>query len=140
MTDYVSQIKAIVAPRSAVYDKLSKLSNLAGIGDKLKGSELEKVDIEAIDDDTCAFNIPKAGRLVLRIVEREENKTIKFEAEASPIPLTMWVQLLEPNPNDTRLRLTLRTDLNFMMRKMLGNKLEEGVNRLADMMAMLPYH
>ncbi len=139
MADYVSQIKAIVSDRTSVYNKLSDLSGLAGIGEKLKETEVGKVEIEAIDSDSCAFIIPKAGRLVFRIVEREPEKTIKLEAEASPIPLTMWIQLLEPQAGDTRLRLTIRTELNFMMKKMIGGKLQEGVDRLADMMAMIPY-
>ncbi len=140
MADYVSQIKAISAKRTNVYNKLSDLSGLASIGDRLKGTEAAQVEIEAIDSDSCAFVIPKAGRLVFRIVEREPEKTVKLEAEASPIPLTMWIQLLEPQEGDTRLRLTLRTELNFMMKKMVGGKLQEGVERLADMMAMLPFN
>ncbi len=139
MADYVSQIKAISAKRTNVYNKLSDLSGLASIGDRLKGTEAAEVEIETIDSDSCAFVIPKAGRLVFRIVEREPEKTVKLEAEASPIPLTMWIQLLEPQEGDTRLRLTLRTELNFMMKKMVGGKLQEGVDRLADMMSMLPF-
>ncbi len=140
MTDYVSQIKAISANRVNVYNRLSDLTGLATIGDRLKGTEAAQVEIEAIDSDSCAFVIPKAGRLVFRIVEREPDKTIKLEAEASPIPLTMWIQLLEPQAGDTRMRLTIRTKLNFMMKKMVGDKLQEGVDRLADMIAMIPYN
>lgn len=140
MADYVSNIKPILAERSRVYDKLSDLNGLSKIGDALKQHpEASKVEIEAIDSDTCSFVISGAGRLTLKVVEREINKTIKLEAQQSPIPLTMWIQLIEPNPGDTRLRLTLRTELNFIMKKMIGGKLQDGVERMADMLAMLPY-
>ena len=76
---------------------------------------------------------------MLRVIEREPEGTIKLATEQSPLDLTLWIQLLEPAPNNTRLRLTLRADLNFFVRKMIGGKLEEGIERLADMLAILPY-
>lgn len=140
MADYVSNIKAIGSDRQSVYDKLSDLSGLSKVGEALSGHpDADKVQIEAIDRDTCAFIISGAGRLELKVVEREPDKTIKLEAQHSPIPLTLWIQLLEAAPSDTRLRLTLRTELNFLMKKMLGSKLQDGVERMADMLAALPY-
>ena len=139
MSDYVSNIKTIAAPRSRVYDRLSNLGGLASIQDRLPEEAREKISIEAIDNDSCAFVIPGAGRLVLRIVERSPEETIKLATDQSPIDLTIWIQLLEPAPGDTRLRLTLRADLNFFLKKMIGGKLQEGVDKLADMLAMIPY-
>ena len=140
MSDYVSSIKAIAAPRTRVYQRLSNLSGLANIQDRLPAAAREKITIEGIDSDSCAFVVPGAGRLVLRIIEREPEGTIKLATEQSPIDLTIWIQLLEPAPGDTRLRLTLRADLNFFMRKMIGSKLNDGVEKLADMLAMIPYN
>lgn len=140
MADYVSNIKAIGTDRQRVYEKLSDLSGLSKVGDALSAHpDASKVQIEAIDRDTCAFIISGAGRLELKVVEREPDKTIKLEAQSSPIPLTLWIQLLEPAPSDTRLRLTLRTELNFFMKKMIGSKLQDGVERMADMLSQLPY-
>ncbi len=140
MTEYVSQIKSIRANRTDVYAKLSNLNNLSSIKERLNGSEYaDKLNIEVIDEDACAIDVPKAGRVVFRIIDREQDKTIKLEAEASPVPLLMWIQLIEPASGDTRLRLTVHTELNFIMKKMVGSKLQEGVDRLADMLSMLPY-
>lgn len=139
MSDYTSSIKSIAAPRHRVYERLSDLSGLASVRDRLPEEAKEKIQIEPIDADSCAFVIPGAGRLVLRVIEREPEGTIKLSTEQSPLDLTLWIQLLEPAPNDTRLRLTLRADLNFFIRKMIGGKLEEGIERLADMLAILPY-
>ena len=141
MSDYVSSIKAIAAPRTRVYQRLSDLSGLANIQDRLPEEAREKITIEPIDSDSCAFVVPGAGRLVLRIHPSESPEgTIKLATEQSPIDLTLWIQLLEPAPGDTRLRLTLRADLNFFMRKMIGSKLNDGVEKLAEMLTMIPYN
>lgn len=140
MSDYTSSIKSIAAPRAKVYARLSNLSGLNGLQDRLPAEAKEKITIEAIDNDSCAFVVPGAGRIVLRVVERKENDTIKLATEQSPLDLTLWIQLLEPSPGDTRLRLTLRADLNFFVRKMIGGKLKDGIEKLADMMAMIPYN
>lgn len=139
MADYTSNIKSISVSRTRVYEKLSDLSGLHHIKEIIPAEYSGKIEIEVIDSDICAFNIPMAGKLILKVTEREPEKTIKLEAQSSPIPLTMWIQLIEPQAEDTKLRLTLRTELNFMMKKMLGGKLQEGVERLAEVLAMLPY-
>ena len=37
------------------------------------------------------------------------------------------------------MRLTLKADLNMMMKMMIGSKLEKGLDKMADMLAGLPY-
>jgi hypothetical protein len=39
----------------------------------------------------------------------------------------------------SKLRVTLDADLNFFVKQMLGSKLEKGVEKLADMLAIMPY-
>lgn len=141
MAEYISGIKSIEAPTEAVFAKLNDLRGLSQVAEVLGGhQELSQIEIEVIDSDNCAFVLPMAGRLHLRIVDREPNKTIKLEAVESPIPLTLWIQLVEGEGGaKTHLRLTLRAELNFMLKQMLGSKLQDGVDKLATMMASLPY-
>ena len=140
MSDYVSSIKDIAAPRTRVYQRLSDLSGLANIQDRLPEEAREKITIEPIDSDSCAFVVPGAGRLVLRIIEREPEGTIKLATEQSPIDLTLWIQLLEPAPGDTRLRLTLRADLNFFMRKMVEKHLKKAPDGIATFLSQVLVH
>jgi hypothetical protein len=37
------------------------------------------------------------------------------------------------------MKLTLKADLNPMLKMMLGNKLEAGIDKFADMLSMIPY-
>ena len=79
------------------------------------------------------------GEIKLRIVEREEPKTIKFETENSPIALNMWIQLLPVTDTSCKMKLTVKGDIPFMLKAMVRKPLQEGVEKVADMLAMIPY-
>lgn len=142
MAEYTSHIIPISAPKHLVYKKLSDLSGLATIAETLKSHpSASSIGVEVIDADKCALSIPMAGKLQLHIIEREPDKMIKLEAEQSPIPLTLWIQLVEKEESlgTTYLRLTLHTELNFLMKQMLGDKLQDVVNRLAETFGQVSY-
>ena len=159
MTEYKSEVKKIFAPVERVYERLSDLNNLAVIqqgldnpeamerikqqaGDKVSPEQLEQI-VEKLrslrfDRDSVSGNTP-IGTATLRIIEREPDKTIKFAAEGVPVAANMWIQLLPNGESECAMRLTLKADLNFFIRQMVGKKLEQGVDGLAQMLASLPY-
>jgi carbon monoxide dehydrogenase subunit G len=80
------------------------------------------------------------GQAEIRIIEREPTKNIKIGSSGSmPVGITFWIQLLPASAYETKLRLTLDADMSIMIKMLVNKKLEEGINRLADMLAMLPY-
>jgi hypothetical protein len=54
--------------------------------------------------------------------------------------ITLWIQLKETQENETKMKLTLRADLNPFLKPMLSKPLQEGVNKVADMLATIPYN
>jgi len=92
------------------------------------------------DADSCRFHIAGMGLAEIRINESEPPKTIKISSTGSlPISVVFWIQLLPVSAYETKLRLTLDADMNMMIKMMVNKKLEEGMNRLADVLAALPY-
>ena len=159
MSKYESQVKQIPSPIEAVYAKLSNLENLRPLVENAQNSEQLKQQIEAAGQDPSYLNLLKnvvltpdsmsldtgmMGVVALNIIEREDpainegKGTIKFETQQSPIEANMWIQLL-PGEVGTRMKLTLKADLNPMIKMMIGNKLESGIDRFADILAMIPY-
>ena len=53
-----------------------------------------------------------------------------------PFEFFVWIQLKQAGPYDTRLKITLKANLNMMMKMMIGSKLQAGVDGLADQIAM----
>lgn len=155
MTKYESEIKFLPnAPVERVYATLSNLENFRPILENAQNnpmvkeqlekagqdpSQLEKLKEVELSQDRIAFPAPMIGQLSLCIIEREENKCIKFETEQSPIQANLWIQVLPVSTGGSKMRLTLKADLNMMMKMMVGKKLEKGIDKFADMLAMLPY-
>jgi carbon monoxide dehydrogenase subunit G len=143
---YVSDIQFIDQNIELVYNYLSNFQNLAKyLSDDILAQISEKVPQVKIenfesDQDSCRFRIGGLGSAELRIVEREPHKTIKVQGQGGiPIELTFWVQLLPLEAAKTKLRLTLQTEMGMMVKMMVGNKLEKGVNQMAEHLARLPY-
>lgn len=158
MTKYESNVKQIPYPQTSVFAKLADLRNLEAIKertndpafmDQLRASgqvpedklaqiqELaQKLEFTA---DTVTITGSPIGNVSLCIVEREEPKCIKFEVQGAPIAANLWIQLLPTSAYESKMKCTIGADLNFFMKQMAKKPLQEGVEKLADMLAMIPY-
>ena len=99
----------------------------------------DKIKDFEFDSDSCSFAVDPVGRIKFQIIEREPNKLVKFATTNSPIPLFLWIQLKEVAENDTRLKLTVRADLNPFLKPMVSKPLQEAVDKISTVLASLPY-
>ncbi len=143
---YTSQVKQINHNEQVIYNYLSNFENLSGyLNSGLIEKITEKVPQIKITDfssdrDSCKFNITGLGLAEIRVVNREPFKTIKVESSGGlPISLTFWIQLMAVDNFSTKIRLTLHAEMSMMIKMLAGNKLGEGIDRLADTLASLPY-
>jgi carbon monoxide dehydrogenase subunit G len=135
MTDFTSEIKTIPHSDSKVFTVLSDLSNLDKLRDRIPPDKLQNI---TFDKDTCSLSVAPVGSVEFKIVEREPNKLVKFMTTNSPVHLTMWVQL-KPFGDETKLKMTVRADLNPLLKTMVSKPIQEAVNRISDVLATLPY-
>ena len=75
----------------------------------------------------------------MRIIEREPMKCIKFEGDKTPVPLNLWIQILPVSDSEAKIKVTIRAEVNMFMKAMVSKPLQDGVEKLADMLAVLPY-
>lgn len=136
LTSYESDIKRINADEVSVFTLLSDLSRLEALKDKLP---TDKVKEACFDADSVRLKVDMLGEVGMRIILREPYKTIKFQAENSPFEVYFWIQIKQVAPNDTRIKLTLKAELPTMIKMMVGNKIQEGINQIADILTRLPY-
>lgn len=136
MSKYESSIKQIPHTQAAVYAALSDLSNIEKVKERIPAEQVKEL---TFDRDSVSVSVPPVGQVTLRIIEREEPKCIKFEAANSPVPLNMWIQLLPVTDDSCKMRVTVKADIPVFLKPMVGGKLQEGVERIADVLAMIPY-
>lgn len=136
MTTFESAVKVIPYSQERVYNKLSDLSNLESLKERLPEDKVKDV---SFDTDTLSFSVPGIGQLTLQVVEREPNKCIKFETTNSPLPFNLWIQLAATSDEECKLKVTVGMELNPFMKGMIQKPLQEGLEKMADMLAMIQY-
>lgn len=136
MTQFESSIKIIPANIEIIFNTISDLKNLEKIKDRLP---VDKIQDFSCDTDSCSFSINPVGSLGLRIIEREPYKTIKFETEKSPVSLFLWIQLLPVTDQETKIKITCRAELNMLIKGMVSKPLQDGIEKLADMLTTITY-
>ena len=112
MTTFESTIRQINYPQQNVYNKLSDLSNLQALKERY---ELMK--------DTMP----------------EEARQQAEKSEQSPIPFNFWIQLLPVTSTTSKMKLTIKAELNMFIKQMVKKPLQEGIEKIADVLQMIQY-
>jgi carbon monoxide dehydrogenase subunit G len=136
MTEFTSEVKTISFPQEKIYAVLSNMANLEKIKDRIPE---DKITDFSFDSDSCSFSVSPVGKVRFSIIEREPPKTVKLTADQSPVEITLWIQLKEAQENETKMKLTVRANLNPFLKPMLSKPLQEGINKVADVLATIPY-
>lgn len=152
MSRYESQVKTIYATQPNVFARLSDLSQLQALKDRLtdeqkamlkaKFDEVSKGKVTVSDlvftTDTASCTL-QGMPVCIKIIEREPMKTIKFAAENSPVAATLWIQLIGTGPYETKTKVTLDVDIPFFLKPMVGSKLDGVADQIAEALTKIPY-
>lgn len=155
-TKIVSDVKQISHNVNDVYGffsdfrKIAKVMEMAAnnpqVQEQIEAQTKKKINFKdkieqwEATENNCTFVIKGFGEAGLQFVEKEENKTLKLTGYGrSPFEFYLWLQFIEKDAYDTRIRVTLHAELNAMMKMMLKKKLEKGINQLVDGLTQIPY-
>lgn len=130
-----STIRQINAPQQAVYNMLSDFGNVERVKDRIPQDKVENLEF---DHDSISIKT-QLGAVKLNIVDREEPKMIKFETSESPLPFNFWVQVLPVDEVTSKMKLTIKADINPFMATMVKKPLQEGIEKIADALQMINY-
>lgn len=137
-TKYESKIGQILHEDKVVYAVLSNLENLQRFSEMIPKDKVKEMEITA---DYIRIKIDgMAQKFTIRIVEKEEYKTIKFGVDNLPMDINMWIQLKQMAEQDTRIKLTIKADIPMMFRMMFEKKLQQGLDQAVDMLCQVPYN
>ncbi|MDR0412624.1 MAG: SRPBCC family protein [Dysgonamonadaceae bacterium] len=136
MTEFTSDSKILPCDQEKVYEILSNMENLEKVKDKIPA---DKISGFSFDRDSCSFSVQPVGKVKFSIVEREPLKTIKLVADQAPMDVHLWIQLLPEAEGRSKMKLTVKASLNPFLKPMLSKPLQDGVNKIADILAAVPY-
>ena len=136
MSKFESSIKQINYPVEAVYRNISDLSNLERVRDRVPEDKLQDFQF---DSDSVQVSVDPVGVIKLRIIEREENRCVKFETEQSPLPFNLWIQVLPVNETTSKMKVTVKADIPFMLKGLVSGPLQDGVEKIVDALSQIPY-
>ena len=128
---YESKQQQILKPAAFVFPLISRF-------DMLTPALRDRVEEWQADEDTCSFKV-KGFTVRLRIAERVENKHVKItgdDGNGVPVDFAFWIQLHEASVGDTRIRMVLHAELNMMMRMMIGGKIQGGLDKAVEGLAV----
>jgi carbon monoxide dehydrogenase subunit G len=129
-TKFESAIKVARNATQAIYDRLADMRSLS------KMIPQDKVTDYEADEDSCRFTVDKIGRMGLRIVDRKVCDYVKYAADGTvQFNFNLWVQMKEVAPYDSRIKVTLKADLNPMMKMLVSKQIQKFVDMMADAIA-----
>lgn len=136
MTEFSSDVKTISYNDADVFRVLSDLRKLELIKDRIPE---EKIKDFSFDEDSVSFRVDPVGKVTFLVVEREPNKLVKFKSDKLPFDVFLWIQLVSKAENDTRMRLTVKADLNPFIKGMVEKPMKDVVEKISDLLVHLPY-
>lgn len=136
MTKFESSVKQIPYPVENVYRNISDLSNLERVRDRIPEDKLQDFQF---DSDSVQVSVAPVGTIKLRIIEREENKCVKFETEQSPLPFNLWIQVLPVSETESKMKITVKADIPFMLKGMVSGPLQDGAEKIAEALSQIPF-
>ncbi len=132
-TTFESHIGTIHSNDSNIYNFLSNFNNFKNF---IPADKIEKFESS---EDHCRFSLPNIGELGLRIIDKEPFKTIKVTGDGmANQKFTLWIQLKQVAENDTKIKLTMKSDLNPMIKMIVSKPLQDFLNKLVDAMEKIP--
>ena len=90
-----------------------------------------KVENWSADKDSCSFEISPVGKAKLKIVNKEPFSEVKYQGDGlNNTNFYLWVQLKEVTESDTRVKITIKADLNPMLKMMASKPLNDFLEKL----------
>ena len=136
MANFESSVKIIPYSQERVYEKLSDLSNLEKIKDRLPEDKVKDI---SFDTDTLSFSVTPVGQLILKIVEREPCNYIKLETTNSPLSFSLVIQLMSTSEEECNIKIAISMEINPFMKAMVQKPLQEGLEKMVEMLSLINY-
>lgn len=127
MTKYESRVGKLNTSGKKAFDFLSDFRNFSEFIPKEHIKEWEA------SAEQCKFSVNGIGKAGLKIIEKEPDKLVKITGDGTAgLEFYFWIQIKEIEENDTKIKLTMKADLNPMMKMVADKPIKKFVNLIVD--------
>ncbi len=83
--------------------------------------------------DECSFEVSPVGKSRIKIVRKDPHDTVKYAGYGlNNTEFYLWVQLKELKEEDTRVKLTIKADLNPGLKMIASKPIKEFLDKLVS--------
>jgi len=127
MTEYKSKHGVVNRPQAEIYMAFTDLRNFLQFL-----PEDRKQDVSA-DFDTLSAKV-QGINIGVKVTRREPYSYIELKDNGAPFSFTVMLHfdVVPGDAHSTDLYIVVDADLNFMMKMMIGGKLQEALDRVVD--------
>ena len=125
LTKFESRVGKVEQDSELIFAYITDMRNFQQFlpGDSLSNWQAEK--------ESCEFEISPVGKARLKIVDTEAKKMVKYEGDGlNNTNFFLWVQLNELKPKDTRVKITIKADLNPMLKLMASKPIKDFLEKI----------
>lgn len=127
MTKFESRIGKLNTSGEKAFGFLSDFRNFS------RFIPADKINEWEASAEQCKFTVEGVGKVGLKIIEKEPNKLVKITGDSTAgLEFFFWIQIKEIGKKDTRVKLTIKADLNPMMKLVAAKPLKSFVNLMVD--------
>lgn len=124
-------------PAQSVYDRLSDFSSYEQQLASLSEEQRKMIGDVRFTPDSIIITAAPVGEMTLRMVDRRPPELIRLEAENSPIPLYINIEITPDSGQSCEACAAVSLNLPPMLKPLIGSKLQESADRFGDLIAKL---
>ena len=136
MIEFESELKIIPHSDKDIFRVLSDLRNLHLVSELIPE---DKIKDFSFDKDRVAFVVDSIGKVAFNVLEREPNKSVRFQSEKLPFNIFMKIELEPESEQSTTLKMVVESNLNPFMRGIVEKPMRDAVNRISEALVHIPY-
>jgi carbon monoxide dehydrogenase subunit G len=130
---FESKIGKVSMPSERIYNFISDFNNLKDY------VPADKISNWQSSSDACTFTVSGMGSVALKIVEKTPFNLVKIAGDGlANYQFNLWVQIKEAAESDSRVKVTLKTDINPMMKMMVSKPIQKFLDMLVESFEKMP--
>lgn len=135
MAKYSGSPVIVNQPAENLFDRISDTNAFQHRLDELPQTMRDKMGQVCFTDNKILIEAPGVGQIAFSVAERIRPSLIRLQAENSPVPFFISMELDPIDSATTRLATTLDVEIPAMLRPLVGSKMQEAANKFSEMLS-----